>query len=238
MKRKMKSFTACIIAAAAMVLPCSTAVHGATIDEVISTAYEYGLFESNEKAVRYALEAKNPTPETLDAVIDRLKTGRYDLNALIADQIDKGNIPVPEPEINQETQNPEAGSEPAEGTAGNNFSEMTEEEKKEYVQNLSDAEKKEIIKNLDTDKQLEIIDTLIGVGAELGINISLENLTDDKLEYSVRDENGQVLDISSMGNNVDDTGIDYTVLYIAAAGVILFSACGLAVMAKLNGSER
>lgn len=229
MKKRMNAIAAGIAAAAVLCFPYSHSADAATIDEVISVSYEYGLFESNEKALRYALEMKNMSSENLDKVIATLRTGKYDVNALIVEQIDKGNIPVPDSEADSENQD---------GSTEGSFSEMTDEEKKEFVQNLSDSEKKEIIKNLDTDTQLEIIDSIIGVGSELGINVTLETLTDDKLEYSIRDENGQVLDITGMGNIVDNTGFDYTVLYISAAAVILLSSSGLIFMSKINSSKR
>ncbi|MBP1568136.1 MAG: hypothetical protein J6U36_05790, partial [Oscillospiraceae bacterium] len=59
-----------------------------------------------------------------------------------------------------------------------------------------------------------------------------------KIEYSIRDDKGSVVDISSIGVIVDDTGIDYTALYLTAAGVVLASAAGIIIMSRSARGEK
>ena len=112
------------------------------------------------------------------------------------------------------------------------FSKMTDAEKDEYIKNMSQAEKNQILKNLDKEKQMEIINSMIDASSALGMNVSVDSFSKDKIEYSIRDDKGSVVDISSIGVIVDDTGIDYTALYLTAAGVVLASAAGIFIMSR------
>lgn len=112
------------------------------------------------------------------------------------------------------------------------FAAMTPEEQKEYIKNMPQAEKNQILKNLDRETQMEIINSLIDASASLGMNVSVDSFTKDKIEYSIRDDKGGVVDISSIGVIVDDTGIDYTALYLTAAGIVLVSAAGLTLISR------
>jgi len=135
---------------------------------------------------------------------------------------------------------PESSASENTGSTGNavapekDFSSLTDEEKDKYIAGLTSEEKNHIIKDLDRETQLEIINSLIDAGSSLGFNISVDSLTKDKIEYSIRNDQGDVVDIASMGVIVDDTGIDYTFLILAAFGLILLSAGGITVMAFYN----
>ena len=118
------------------------------------------------------------------------------------------------------------------------FSKMTEAEKDEYIKNMSQAEKNQILKNLDKEKQMEIINSMIDASSALGMNVSVDSFSKDKIEYSIRDDKGSVVDISSIGVIVDDTGIDYTALYLTAAGVVLASAAGIIIMSRSLGGGK
>ncbi len=121
--------------------------------------------------------------------------------------------------------------------SGSNFSEMTREEQDRYIAGMTQAEKNQILKELSRDKQLEIINEVIEASSDLGMNVSLDGLSKDKIEYSIRNENGDVVDISAMGVVIDDTGYNYTVLYIGAAAVLALCAGGFVLMAYLNRGE-
>ena len=116
-------------------------------------------------------------------------------------------------------------------TPQKNYADMTPEEQKEYRESLSQAEKNQILKDLPKDKQLEIINGLIDASAALGMNVTVDELSKDSINYSIRDDDGKIVDISSVGVIVNDTGIDYTALIIGAAAVILASSAGIAYMA-------
>ena len=118
------------------------------------------------------------------------------------------------------------------------FSKMTEAEKDEYIKNMSQAEKNQILKNLDKEKQMEIINSMIDASSALGMNVSVDSFSKEKIEYSIRDDKGGVVDISSIGVIVDDTGIDYTALYLTAAGVVLVSAAGIIIMSRSLGGGK
>ncbi|MBP1566190.1 MAG: hypothetical protein J6A58_10595 [Oscillospiraceae bacterium] len=119
-------------------------------------------------------------------------------------------------------------------TTKKDFSSLTDEEKKAYISGLTQAQKNQIIKDLDRDTQLEIINKLIDASSELGMFVTVDDLSDDTLKYSIRNGEGDIVDISAIGVVVDDTGIDYTVLVISMALIILLSVTGITAFAFLQ----
>jgi len=238
----------------------SPAVKAATEADVIAAARAAGFPETYVQQGANYLAGTEYTSEQYDKMVDALLgyTGRTDEairqylgeDAAIPDssseeQASSGD-PAPSGEQNAA---PEAESgtneQPASQGAAENaapaaeqkdektdFSKMTDAEKDEYIKNMSQAEKNQILKNLDKEKQMEIINSMIDASSALGMNVSVDSFSKDKIEYSIRDDKGGVVDISSIGVIVDDTGIDYTALYLTAAGVVLASAAGIAVMSR------
>lgn len=117
------------------------------------------------------------------------------------------------------------------------FIKMTLAEKKAYVsslpadqqaaflQNLTTAERNSIIKQLDAESKSEIAQGFIDLSKQLGMNITVDNIDKNGIDYSVRDDNGNLIDSSTIGTQVDNTGWDLT-LPIAGASGMLFAAVG------------
>lgn len=109
---------------------------------------------------------------------------------------------------------------------------MTTEEKKEFISSLSSQEKNSIIKNLPNEDKIEIINELINTGSQLGMNFTVDEFTKDSLAFSVRDDKGDLVDVSSMGIVIDETGINYSKIMIICAVVVLLSLIGIAITFK------
>lgn len=258
-KKTLAAFSA--LAAASVLSLSAASVSAATKEDVIAAAYSAGFPETYVQQGMNYLETNTYTPEQYDQMVAALLsyTGRTDeaIKQYLGDayvpsaseesssseeqssgasQESSGNTESSGSDTaSSEGSSPDAGAAaPAEKT----FSEMTESEKDEYISNLSQAEKNQILKDLDRDKQLEIINSMIDASSALGMNVSLDSLTKEKIEYSIRNNEGDVVDISSIGVIVDDTGIDYTLLYLVSAGVVLASAAGIYLIARSFGKEK
>ncbi len=233
----------------------SASVKAATKEDVIAAAKAAGIPDTYIQNGKNLLETSSYSPEDYDNIIAKIKEYSGNSNDGVKDFLDDASDAVVPPQT-QPAVTTEAGSQiqPAGNTAGNpvsapapagnhspvisgiidKYSSMTPEERKEYIEGMTAAEKNEIIKNLDKDKQLEIINSLIDAGSEFGMNIAVDDLTDNKLTYSVRDNDGQIVDISSVGIVIGDTGKDYTAFILIAASVIVMSSAGIAVFAAMQ----
>jgi hypothetical protein len=259
---KNRKYTGIIAAAAAvLMIPfMSDTVRyagAATEADVIAAARAAGFPETYVQQGANYISGTEYTPEQYDKMVSAILsyTGRTDeaiKQYLGEDAVPDSSSEEEQPAVNEEAssgeQNAAAESEgstgepPASQGAAENaapaaeqktdFSKMTDEEKDEYIKNMPQAEKNQILKNLDKEKQMEIINSMIDASSALGMNVSVDSFSKEKIEYSIRDDKGGVVDISSIGVIVDDTGIDYTALYLTAAGVVLASAAGIIVMSR------
>ena len=120
------------------------------------------------------------------------------------------------------------------------FVNMTLEEKKAYISSLpqeerarflveiSVHERNSIIKQMDRQSQADLASGFIDLGKDLGMNISVDNLGADGIDYSVRNEDGALVVASTVGVSIDDTGWDTTVPVLTGALMILGAVGGIA----------
>ena len=119
------------------------------------------------------------------------------------------------------------------------FVKMTLEEKKEflsslpedqrtaYIAGLTPAERRSLLKQVGTEVQADIIKDFVDAGETLGMHVSVDKIENGQIDYSVRNGEGTLVDSSSLGNTVDDTGWDLTLPVLGSAGTILLSVGGL-----------
>lgn len=128
--------------------------------------------------------------------------------------------------------------------SGAKFAAMTLEEKRAYLStftaeqqsvflaNLSPEDYKSLLKQMDIDSKIQVLDNMTKITDDMGLNITVDELTEDNLQLSMRDENGQLVAIGSAGDIVADTGYDRRMLFAAAAGLITVGGAGVYVLAK------
>lgn len=128
--------------------------------------------------------------------------------------------------------------------SGAEFAAMTLEEKRAYLSaftpeqqsvflaNLSPEDYKSLLKQMDIDSKVQVLDNVTGITNDMGLNITVDKLTEDDLTLSMRDENGQLVAIGSAGDTVADTGYDRRMLFAAAAGLIAIGGTGAYILAK------
>ena len=119
------------------------------------------------------------------------------------------------------------------------FIQLSLEEKIEYVNSLPSAQRKEfisglsndarnsILKEMDTDKQLEMIESMMNTSDAFGLNFSVDSISDDAIVISSRDEDGNLMSVTTLGNSVEETGISYTMPLLAGGGAILLACAGI-----------
>ena len=129
------------------------------------------------------------------------------------------------------------------------FINMTMEEKRDYIGSLPEAERapfiaslttaerNSIIKQMDTSSQANIANGFIGLGEQLGMHISVDRIGSGGIDYSVRNSSGTLIDVSSVGTSVDDTGWDTTLPVLGGSGMILAAVGGLTLMTRKSRRE-
>lgn len=117
------------------------------------------------------------------------------------------------------------------------FLSMTLEEKREYISTLSPEEQqiffstlspeelKNIVKQLPTDDKVEVMDTFVKAGESMGVKVTVNEITDDTISMTVKNPQGELLDVAAVGVIVEDTGYDYTGLF-AFSGFLVLAAGG------------
>ena len=104
---------------------------------------------------------------------------------------------------------------------------LPEDQRAAFLASLSTSERNSIIKQMDTGSQADIANNFINLGEQLGMHISVDQLGENGISYSVRDGEGTLIDSTSVGAAVDDTGWDMTVPVIASGSAVLLAVGGL-----------
>lgn len=114
---------------------------------------------------------------------------------------------------------------------------LPESERAAFLANLSTSERNSIIKQMDMDSQATIANGFIELGKELGMNITVGKFDGDGISYSVRNSEGTLIDVSSVGTTVDDTGWDTTVPVLGSSAMILSAIGGLTLFTRKQRKE-
>lgn len=127
------------------------------------------------------------------------------------------------------------------------FAEMTLEEKRAYLDslpeeeraaflvNLTPEERSSLIRQLAPEQKQEIAGGIIGLGQEMGMNLSLEDV--DSLRFQVRDKDGRLIDSATIGTTVDPTGWNTTVPVLGGSAMILLALGGFALTLRRTGRQ-
>lgn len=256
-----KKIIAAFVTSALTVLavsPVSFSAAAATVDEVAAVARSYGLSEEDIQA-GYNVYYSNPDeypPEKLDLVISKLhetggaivSTGNYNpdytppttTTSAAADDTKQ---------TNQVTLTADDGSTFTRISA-EEFIAMTYDEKMAYlssfpqdrqqiiINNLTPAEYRNLIKLSPSEKKMEIVHSLSGAADEMGLVVTVDDVSDDSLTISMRNDEGTLVNVSSAGATVEDTGYDRRWIYAVIAAVFAAAAASLVYIAnKCFGKE-
>ena len=264
MKNYIKSVISGITALCCMAFPALSA-DCATVDDCAEVARSYGVSESAIQSAYNAYYA-NPeayTSEDFDMVIQTLHLYGTDSDKAIkayfgiTDTPDTPSEPSEEP-VQTETKPSEdspAGAVTTETTTeyepDTDFINMTIDEKSEYINslpesergtfidNLTTEERNSIIKQLPMDDKTELLSRFAEAGEQMGLNMTVDEITDDSISLSIRNNDGMLVDQSSLGVIVEDTGYDYRLIFGAVSALILVSVSGISlIFRKISKDEK
>ena len=100
------------------------------------------------------------------------------------------------------------------------------------INHLSPAEYKSLIKQSPADKKMEIIHSLSGAADEMGLSLTVDEVSDSSLTISMRNDEGTLVNVSSAGASVEDTGYDRRGLFASAAAAVIAAIAGLVFLTR------
>lgn len=247
-KIKHTVFSFIAVSAFTLTLINPISVSAATKEDVIAAAQNSTIDQSTLQAGINYLQSHDVSPEDCDRIISALKGHSKSENSEMGDWLEEQKKPESGSESSDSASSGSTSSETGSGSSGtgsekidqiiNDYAQMSPDQKEDYINNLTIEEKKEIIKNLDQERQLEIINGYIDVGEQFGLHVTLDNISENNITYSVRNSDGNIVDINNVGVMVDDTGIDYSFLIIGSAMIIVLSCGAIAVLAYCQKNNR
>lgn len=262
MNHQTKKLTACLAAAAAVILSGSVLplnASASSVEDVYDAMRRIGMPESmiQEAKLQYQNTEHdengmsiNGTYFTYDVWADMVEIYEDDIwtevgkqFGISGEEIKKASTetaPAQTSAADPPAQTPAQPEKPAVSVEPSKpFVNMTLDEKKEYVASLpeeeragfiaglSTTERNSIIKQMDTGSQANIASGFIELGEQLGMHISVDQLDGSGINYSVRNSEGTLIDVSSVGTSVDDTGWNTTVPVLGGSAMILGAVGGL-----------
>ncbi len=99
-----------------------------------------------------------------------------------------------------------------------------------FIENLAPEEYRSLLKQLPSDQKLDVINALSGVTDDLGLTITVDELTDDSAKISLRDAKGELKGIAEAGKLVADTGYNRRGFFALCGALIAAAFGGLAIL--------
>lgn len=249
---KNKIITAIITAAITAVSFSAISASAATVDEVAEVARSYGIPEEDIQAGynEYYSKPEAYPPEKLDQAIAKLhetggviiSTGVYDpgyvrttTSAAAAEET--GNTTTSEADTSVSLTADDGSTFTR--VSAEEFINMSYDEKMAYISsfpqdkqqviinNLTPAEYKSLIKQSPSDKKMEIVHSLSGAADEMGLVVTVDEVSDDSLTVSMRNDEGKLVNVSSAGATVEDTGYDRRGIFTVIAAALSAAAAGI-----------
>lgn len=107
---------------------------------------------------------------------------------------------------------------------------LSAEDKDKFLKNLSPEERKSIIKQMSISDKAEMMEGYIDFAEQMGMHMTVDEITDKNISVTIHDKDGVIIDKSSVGITIDETGISYTGLFVAATAGVVLALSGLAAL--------
>lgn len=112
------------------------------------------------------------------------------------------------------------------------------EERSDYISNLTTEERNSFIKQLPVSDKAAVLNEFLGVGDSLGLHFTVDEMTNDSVVVSARDKDGKLIDVSAMGVTVEETGKSYTMPITIAALLAGGGICGMSAIIFAAGKKK
>lgn len=109
---------------------------------------------------------------------------------------------------------------------------LTQEQKDVFLANMSPEDYKSLLKQLPLDNKAEIIDDMADVSSKFGLTLSVDELTNENIVLSMKDEEGKLVALSAVSDTVAATGYDRRGIFALASALASIGIIGTAAIVK------
>lgn len=111
---------------------------------------------------------------------------------------------------------------------------FTPDQQQIIIDNLTPDEYKSLLKSLPVEQKADVVNGFADVAERMGMNITVDEITNDKVSLSLRGDDGELLSVVKTGDTVEDTGYNRRELYMAAGGLVIIAMAALIIAAIKN----
>lgn len=104
---------------------------------------------------------------------------------------------------------------------------LSPEDQTAFLNSLSPDELKSVVKQLPTEEKAGVLDNFAKASSSLGVNVTVDEISNDTVSISMRNNKGELIDVASLGVIVEDTGFDYRPVYCIAGAMLLAAVGGI-----------
>lgn len=115
---------------------------------------------------------------------------------------------------------------------------LTPEQKDAFLSNMSPEDYKSLLKQLPLDNKADIIEDMADVTSQLGLTLSVDELTDDNIVLLMKDEDGKLVALSAASDTVAATGYDRRGILALAAALAVVGIGGTTVAVKKSFGKK
>lgn len=112
------------------------------------------------------------------------------------------------------------------------LSTFTEEQQTVIINNFTPEEYKSMLRQLPTEDKLNVIDNLSSISESFGVNLTIDELTDNSLSFSMKNKDGELVGVGSVNNAVENTGYDRRGIFALIASLVSIGIAGIVVLVK------
>ncbi|MCM1133281.1 MAG: hypothetical protein NC340_07390 [Ruminococcus flavefaciens] len=112
------------------------------------------------------------------------------------------------------------------------LSTFTEEQQTVIINNLSPEEYRSMLKQLPMEDKLNVVGNLSSISDSLGVNLTVDELTDDSVSFSMKNQDGELVGVGSINDTIEETGYDRRGILGFAGALIMSGFAGLFLLVK------
>ena len=118
------------------------------------------------------------------------------------------------------------------------LSTFTEDIQQVIIDNLSPEEYRSMMKQLPAEQKADVINNLAEATDKLGVQLTVEEISDDKVQVAMKDSEGTLVGVVKAGNTVENTGYDRRGIFAVSGLLFVLAFSGItAVMRKSFGRK-
>lgn len=112
------------------------------------------------------------------------------------------------------------------------LSTFPEEQQTVIINNLTPAEYRSLMKQLPTEDKLNVIDNLTEISDSMGVNLTVDEFSDNSLSFSMKNQEGELVGVGSVNDTIEKTGYDRRGILATAGAFIMTGIAGMFLLIK------